>query len=63
MTGIRCNWFAGQPLETFTREANDIIQQNLLFFTLLNVEVRVKMFAVLEKALFPSERQTGEIAR
>lgn len=51
----------GLPLKTFAREAYEIIKQNLLFFTLLNVEVRVKMFAVLEKALFPSENKPAKL--
>lgn len=40
----------GQPLENFALEAYEIIKQNLLFFGLLNIEVREKMFAVLKRA-------------
>lgn len=40
----------GQPIENFALEAYEIIKQNLLFFGLLNIEVRKKMFAVLKRA-------------
>jgi hypothetical protein len=36
-----------QPLENFAREAYEVIKQNLLFFVLLNIEVRRKMLALL----------------
>jgi hypothetical protein len=39
----------GQPLENFALEAYEIIKQNLLFFALLNIDVRKKMFAVLKR--------------
>jgi hypothetical protein len=52
---------AGQPLENFTREANDILQQNLLFFRLLNEEVRPKMFDLLASALFIPEYKKAEL--
>jgi hypothetical protein len=52
---------AGQPLENFTREANEIIQQNLLFFRLLNEEVRPKMFDLLASALFIPEYKKAEL--
>jgi hypothetical protein len=46
----------GQPLENFALEAYEIIKQNLLFFVLLNIEVRKKMFTDLEQAYsMPSE--------
>jgi hypothetical protein len=51
----------GLPLNTFAREAYEIIKENLLFFTLLNIEVRVKMFGVLEKALFPIEDKPAKL--
>ena len=41
---------SGQPIEIFVREAYEVIQRNLLFFSLLNCEVRDKMLAVLLKA-------------
>ena len=48
----------GQPLENFALEAYEIIKQNLLFFALLNIEVRKKMFAVLKQA---SEEEYSEL--
>lgn len=45
----------GQPLENFVLEAYEVIKQNLLFFALLNTEVRKKMFTVLKEALFPEQ--------
>jgi len=41
---------SGQPIETFVREAYEIIQRNLLFFSLLTCEVRNKMLVVLLRA-------------
>src|ERR1700733_8387428 len=49
---------AGQPLENFALEAYEIIEQNLLFFALLNIEVRKRMFAVLKNA---SEEESSEL--
>jgi hypothetical protein len=43
----RVHELVGQPLEIFAREAYEVIQQNLLFFVLLSLEVHKKMFAVL----------------
>jgi hypothetical protein len=40
----------GQSLENFALEAYEIIKQNLLFFALLNIDVRKKRFAVLKRA-------------
>lgn len=40
----------GQPIENFALEAYEIIKQNLLFFVLLNIEVREKMFTLLKNA-------------
>jgi hypothetical protein len=48
----------GQPLENLALEAYEIIKQNLLFFALLNIEVRKKMFAVLKHA---SEEEYSEL--
>jgi hypothetical protein len=48
----------GQPLENFALEAYEIIKQNLLFFALLNIEVRKRMFAVLKHA---SEEEYSEL--
>jgi hypothetical protein len=36
-----------QPLENFALEAYEVIKQNLLFFVLLNIEVRKKMLTLL----------------
>jgi hypothetical protein len=42
---------AGQPLENFALEVYEVIKQNLIFFALLNLEVRKKMFAIVGPAL------------
>ena len=41
--------FSDQPLESFVSEAYTIIQKNLLFFSLLHIEVRTKLLVVLAK--------------
>jgi len=43
----RVQRLVGQPIENFALEAYEIIKQNILFFTLLNIEVRNKMFVLL----------------
>jgi hypothetical protein len=40
----------GQPLENFGLEAYEVIKQNLLFFVLLNIDVRTKMIELLNGA-------------
>lgn len=40
----------GRPLEDFAVEAYELIKQNLLFFALLNIEVRKKMFELFNRA-------------
>jgi hypothetical protein len=45
----------GQPVENFALKAYEVIRQNLLFFALLNIEVRKKMFALLKHAFSLSE--------
>jgi hypothetical protein len=52
-----------QPLENFVLEAYEIIKQNLLFFALLNVEVRKKMFTVLKEALSVPEEDSGALPK
>lgn len=47
---IQVQQLSGQPIEAFVREAYEVIQRNLLFFSLLNCEVRNKMLVVLLKA-------------
>jgi hypothetical protein len=37
----------GQPIENLAREAYAIIQENLLFFALLNIRVQQKMLLLL----------------
>jgi hypothetical protein len=51
----------GQPVENFALEAYEIIKQNLLFFALLNIEVRKKMFALLGHAFSLSEEDYAEL--
>jgi hypothetical protein len=51
----------GQPLENFALEAYEVIKQNLLFFALLNIEVRKKMFALLKYAFSLSEEDYAEL--
>ena len=41
--------FTDQSLESFVGEAYRIIQENLLFFSLLHMEVRTRLLAVLVK--------------
>jgi hypothetical protein len=45
--GHKVQQIAGQPLENFAHEAYEIIKQNLVFFALLNIEVRKKTLKVL----------------
>ena len=52
---------AGQPIENFALEAYEIIKQNLLFFVLLNIQVRKKMFAPLYHAFSLSEEVYAEL--
>ena len=40
---------AGKRLEDFAREAYEIIKENILFFTLLNIEARKKIMLVLNQ--------------
>jgi hypothetical protein len=42
----------GQPLENFALGAYEVIKENLRFFSLLNIEVQRKMFAILKHAFF-----------
>ena len=51
----------GQPVENFALEAYEVIKQNLLFFALLNIEVRKKMFALLDHALSLSKEDYAEL--
>lgn len=53
----------GQTVENFAREAYDVIRQNLLFFTLLNIEVRKKMLAVLSYAYSLSEEDHEKLSQ
>lgn len=51
----RVEQIAGQPLEDFALEAYDAIQQNLLFFGLLNIAVQAKMLVFFIKTFSLSD--------
>jgi hypothetical protein len=51
----------GRPVESFALEAYEAIKQNLLFFVLLNIEVRKKMFALLGHAFSLSQADYAKL--
>lgn len=51
----------GQPLENFALGAYEVIKQNLLFFVLLNIEVRKKMFELLKEVLSRSKEDYAKL--
>jgi hypothetical protein len=57
----RVQQIVGQPLESFALEAYEVIKQNLLFFVLLSIEVRKKVFAVLNHAFSRPEWEYAEL--
>jgi hypothetical protein len=51
----------GQPIEDFALAAYEVIKQNLLFFTLLNIEVRKKMYALFKRTSSLSEGDYADL--
>jgi hypothetical protein len=51
----------GQPLEDFVLEAYAVIQDNLLFFALLNIQVQQKMLALLNHVFSLSDEDYGKL--